>query len=336
MHTKYEILINVLDTLCKEAPDTETKYKFGKTENHRNINTFTEKLNQSRSRAYIHLYLKVKFGIASFQEREKLITDGSNDGGIDAYYIDVDNKTIHLIQSKFRTTEHNFEVKSISPSEITKMDIDEIVKGETKNENGVEYNQKIKELQGVIYSTQYLSQYKWKIVILANCCIFESIQKMYKDYQIEVFDFQRSYKELVFPVVSGTHFKADDINIKVRLDNTNLGHSRVAYSTIIDNIEVDVMVLFAPTSEIGRVMYLYRNSLLEFNPRSFLGLSTGSVNDEIRSAITKSEDNRFALFNNGITIVADEAGYSDKTGKNNVATLVLIAQTSHPKPLVNK
>jgi hypothetical protein len=33
--------------------------------------------------------------------------------------------------------------------------------------------------------------------------------------------------------------------------------------------------------------------------------------------------NEFALFNNGITIVSDETGYSDSTGQQGVAQLVL-------------
>ena len=70
-------------------------------------------------------------------------------------------------------------------------------------------------------------------------------------------------------------------------------------------------------------MSTYRNSILLYNPRSFLGLENNPVNAEIENSIRTGAGNEFALFNNGITIVADEAGYSDKTGKKNSASLEL-------------
>ena len=57
----------------------------------------------------VHLLLKIRFGLRSFKDREDLITDGTNDGGIDAYYISHASHTIYFIQSKFRNTEQNFD-----------------------------------------------------------------------------------------------------------------------------------------------------------------------------------------------------------------------------------
>jgi hypothetical protein len=64
---KYKILLNVLDQLRNEAPSSMKRYYPPNNE--------IDKLNQSRSRAFIHLYLKVKFGITDFEKREILITD---------------------------------------------------------------------------------------------------------------------------------------------------------------------------------------------------------------------------------------------------------------------
>ena len=47
--------------------------------------------------------------MASFSERHDFIAEGTQDGGVDAYYIDRENKKILLIQSKFRATKDNFE-----------------------------------------------------------------------------------------------------------------------------------------------------------------------------------------------------------------------------------
>ncbi|MFZ2255350.1 MAG: hypothetical protein WAW59_04975 [Patescibacteria group bacterium] len=69
---KYSTLVTILDAIRKEAPES---YKF-----YHPVETDTEQLNKARSRALVHLFLKVKFGLLKFSEREELVTDGTNDG----------------------------------------------------------------------------------------------------------------------------------------------------------------------------------------------------------------------------------------------------------------
>lgn len=113
--TKYETLLVVLDKLCSEAPPRLKRYHPQPTD--------LDKLNQARSRALIHLYLKVKFGLLRFEEREHFLTDKGGDGGIDAYFIDRDHRVIYALQSKFRTKEENFEKKNIEPEELLAMQL---------------------------------------------------------------------------------------------------------------------------------------------------------------------------------------------------------------------
>ena len=136
--SKYETLLNILDQSRNEAPQQNKRYYPAATD--------LEKLNQARARAFIHLFLKVKFGLVDFKERERLVTDDANDGGIDAYYIDEELKKVYLIQSKFRTTEDNFHDKEITLAELLNMDVDRISDGDQVDENGNDYNGKIKQL----------------------------------------------------------------------------------------------------------------------------------------------------------------------------------------------
>src|SRR5260221_13158431 len=99
--SKYSTLVNILDQLRSEAPKEFKTYHA--------LPTDSNALDYARSKAFIHLFLKVRYGLLEFAEREEFITDGTNDGGIDAYHIDVDLRTISLIQAKFRTTAVNFE-----------------------------------------------------------------------------------------------------------------------------------------------------------------------------------------------------------------------------------
>ena len=59
---------------------------------------------------------------------------------LDAYFIDQDTRTITLLQSKSRTTENNFEEKSIDVSELLLMEVSRISKGEKTNSNGTPFS----------------------------------------------------------------------------------------------------------------------------------------------------------------------------------------------------
>jgi hypothetical protein len=67
--------------------------------------------------------LKVKFGISDFITRHSQITDGTQDGGMDAYHIDSDCKKIYMIQSKFRNTSDNFTGKSMQADDLINLSL---------------------------------------------------------------------------------------------------------------------------------------------------------------------------------------------------------------------
>jgi hypothetical protein len=139
--SRYEMLVRVLDGIRSEAVGTRLaeRYAVGSTE--------TDNIWQARSRAYVHLYLKVMFGITDFEERETYVTDGTQDAGIDGYFIDTNTRTIFLLQSKFRNTEANFENKPIELDELLSMQIRRVLSGQDTDERGVKYNGKILGLQ---------------------------------------------------------------------------------------------------------------------------------------------------------------------------------------------
>ena len=84
---KYKFLISILDEIRKEGSvQFSGKYTLNETD--------IEKVNQSRARAFIHLYPIVSFGIHDFEERGHFIFYlGAYDGGIDGDYIHNDPKT---------------------------------------------------------------------------------------------------------------------------------------------------------------------------------------------------------------------------------------------------
>lgn len=312
---KYDILVSILDKICEEAPPNYAKkYSFSGMD--------LEKINQARARAFIHLYLKVLFGIVDFSERERVITDGSYDGGVDGYYIDVERKIIHIIQSKFRINEKNFEGKEIDLEEILSMDVNRILDGEEADEAGNQYNGKIKQLQREVRETVDIARYTYRVVILANLrdVTPAKLRLLTGGFPVEVFDFEKSYDQLVFPVVSGSYFTASDITIPIDLSSKNSG-SKISYTVNTKFSECEITVLFVPILEVARIMNKYKNAILRYNPRSYLDLEGQAVNNAIRGTVLHTKTNEFALFNNGITMLSDETNINEKIGQKNKAQL---------------
>lgn len=313
---KYDDLLKIVDKLRLEAPINYKRYHPQDDQK--------EILENARARSFIHLFLKVKFGLTDFNDRENFITDDTNDGGIDAYYIDEENKVLYFIQSKFRNSDVNFENKEITFEELLSMDIERIVEGEDCYENGTKYNGKILNFINKLQSISDLPKYKYEIIILANVKqkLKPKLNKITGGYPVDIYNFERVYSELVFPLVSGSFFDIKELKITINVDRNSAGH-RIQYYPITRYAECTVNALFVPTIEIARILYKYKNAILKFNPRSYLDLVSGSVNDKIAKSITELNTNEFALFNNGITMLSDDTVYSDKVGKKNKAEILI-------------
>lgn len=314
--SKYSDLINIVDSLRLEAPKNYRRYHPEKDEK--------EKLENARGRAFIHLYLKVTFGIVDFTERENYITDDGYDGGIDAYFVDEENKKLYFIQSKFRNSDFNFEKKDITFEELLAMDIERIVRGEEEGEDRIKYNGKIQNLIKHLQSISDLPKYKYEIVLLANVKneLKPKLSRLTGGYPVDLYNFQRIYSELVFPLVSGSYYNISELKITINVDRNSAGH-RIQYYPVTKHAECTVNALFVPTLEIAKILSKYKNSILKFNPRSYLDLASGSVNEKIAKSITDFNTNEFALFNNGITMLSDDTVYSDKVGKKNRAEVLV-------------
>jgi hypothetical protein len=306
---KYDALLTILDQIRREAP---SEYK-----SYRPLESQIPKLDAARSRAFIHLFLKVRFGLLGFLDREQYITEGTQDGGVDAYYIDRDNKKAYFIQAKFRTSRENFDTKNIDLEDLLKMDVARITEGEAVDEHGVRYNSKIQNLIRQIQEIEDVARYKFEIVLLANLKEIPrtKLRRLLGEFHIEVLDHSRCYSELVFPVISGTYYNASDLHINIDLSNKDFSQAKIRYPVETEFSSCEITIIFVPTIEIAKVLYKYRNSILRYNPRSYLSLSSNSVNRDIAATITNKKSNEFAIFNNGITMLSDETSFSERTGK---------------------
>ena len=313
---KYQLLINTLDSLINEAPDELTRYD----------TSDEETTNQARARALIHLFLRTRFGLINFVEAEKFITDGSMDGGLDAYYIDCDHKMIYLIQSKFRTKEENFENRSVDGYELFKMELGLITKGEEKDKNGNNFNGKIHGFQRNIREISDIGKYRYCLVFLGNISTNLDSQKLKEVSgsvcdEVEIINGKDTYNNLLLPYLQSDFYNKKEFVLKINLNQDQ--SNRIKYSVKINNQLISINLSFVPTIEIAKMMFEYKNSLLKYNPRCYVGIKNGGVNQQIENSISATDSNEFSLLNNGITIICTDFQYTDRNAEPNSATLLV-------------
>jgi hypothetical protein len=314
----YQTLCKVLDAIRSEAPTSNVKY-------HPPVGD-AEAVVQARSRALLHLFLKARFGMVNFADREDLVTDGRFDGGIDAYYVDRKSRVIYVLQSKFRATPGNFVAKNLTATDLLKMDVSRIFKGEKQDEDGNPYNERIVNgLQKTIRRLPDAGSYDKSVVVLGNSKRLSpsQLRKLVDGYSVDQFAHDRIYQELLFPVINGTYYTDPHLTIEINLANLGQGTTHLDYDVNVGSLKSNIKLLFVPTHEMGRIMSTYKNSILKFNPRSFLELQTNPVNQDIEESIRSMKSNEFALFNNGITVIADSTSVSSDTAKPGTGQVVL-------------
>jgi hypothetical protein len=309
------MLVRVLDKLNLEAPLSYKRYRPNDDEE--------DSIGHARSLAFIHLLLKVRFGVSDFLDRHRQITDAAGDGGLDAFHFDKENKKLYLIQSKFRNTSTNFASKSMKADELVRMEVTQITKGHQMDSGGNPFNSKILAFQKELSEIRDIAKYDYIVLLLGNVLKYNDshIRKLIDNNLYEVYDADKAYEKLVFPLSTGTYYDPEEIIITIELANKQ-------YPTLKQSVETDfgsfnVTAIFVPTYEIGRILSKYKNAILKYNPRNFLSLKKKSVNENIRRSITENEKNNFAILNNGITILSDNINISDSTGAENQGQMIL-------------
>jgi hypothetical protein len=203
------------------------------------------------------------------------------------------------------------------------MELERILQGDTTDSNGNTYNPKILEFQVKFNQATKKQVFKNKVIFLANIKSLNDFQirKQTANLDYETFDFERSYLELVKPVCSGTHYDPEKIVIELNVAEKASPQLKQSVNTTYG--DCDITAIFVPTIEIAKAMSKYKNAILRYNPRNYLGLSRNPVNKDIRSSISSLSHNDFALLNNGLTILADDQDLTMFTGTKNVGRLTL-------------
>ena len=260
MH-KYDALVRTLDSLRAEAPPEWASYHPQEDD--------PDGLDRARSKAFIHLFLKARFGLADFNDRESCITDGPQDAGIDAYYLDRTLRKIYFIQSKFRTNAGSFMSREIALEDLLKMDVDRVTKGLKNDERGQTYNAKISALIDEIAALTDIGRYQFVVVVLANirAVSAEKLARIVGNFDVDVFNHNRCYDELLFPVLAGTYYRADELAIDIDLSEKQSMQSRITYPVRTPHGDCEITLLFVPTLEIAKILHQYKKRILRLQQR---------------------------------------------------------------------
>ncbi len=285
MATKFERLYNDINDELTDIKD---------------INKYT-----NISQAFGHFILKMLFGLTD-EEALDCCTDGSDDNGIDAIYIESDKK-VHFFQFKFPSKVKNIN-KGVSDEEVLKLcngvqsfvSTDEIF-------NTVSWNDLLKDKRQEFLEADICDLKLW-IVRYSNQDLSNSSDVIINNYM------DKYYKE------TGNSIEFEKI---LAMECMNLYESRakniwpdfvLPYSktlTPFTDEKASISSAYVSLKSIYDAFYSIQDTVFEGNVR-FLNPNS-KINDGIRETILTSPEN-FHLLNNGITIVCK--GCSDINAKS--------------------
>lgn len=285
MATKFERLYNDINDELTDIKD---------------INKYT-----NISQAFGHFILKMLFGLTD-EEALDCCTDGSDDNGIDAIYIESDKK-VHFFQFKFPSKVKNIN-KGVSDEEVLKLcngvqsfvSTDEIF-------NTVSWNDLLKDKRQEFLEDDICDLKLW-VVRYSNQDLSNSSDVIINNYM------DKYYKE------TGNSIEFEKI---LAMECMNLYESRakniwpdfvLSYSktlTPFTDEKASISSAYVSLKSIYDTFYSIQDTVFEGNVR-FLSPNS-KINDGIRETILTSPEN-FHLLNNGITIVCK--GCSDINAKS--------------------
>lgn len=285
MATKFERLYNDINDELTDIKD---------------INKYT-----NISQAFGHFILKMLFGLTD-EEALDCCTDGSDDNGIDAIYIESDKK-VHFFQFKFPSKVKNIN-KGVSDEEVLKLcngvqsfvSTDEIF-------NTVSWNDLLKDKRQEFLAADICDLKLW-VVRYSNQDLSNSSDVIINNYM------DKYYKE------TGNSIEFEKI---LAMECMNLYESRakniwpdfvLPYSKILTPFtdeKASISSAYVSLKSIYDTFYSIQDTVFEGNVR-FLSPNS-KINDGIRETILTSPEN-FHLLNNGITIVCK--GCSDINAKS--------------------
>ncbi|WP_420264881.1 AIPR family protein [Candidatus Magnetominusculus dajiuhuensis] len=247
----------------------------------------------------------------SMNEAVLSYTDGRDDGGIDAIYIDEtkDSLIINIFQSKYRRNQKYGIGKNEIDLTIAK--VEEIFRGKESKRESETMKTRIAEIRDIIKST--LKMHEVRIYFVVNT---HKPAESEKD-RVKMLEEKDNY--YVF------FYDGSDI-LKVR-DKSKQKESKIKITTYKDILYLstdkklgDIRGMVATISA-EELINIYLSSghdkILSRNIRYYLG--TNRINRKIRETASSVKDSKYFWFlNNGVTIICDRFSFNDDALGNKI------------------
>jgi hypothetical protein len=255
--------------------------------------------------------LRLTRGLAAFAVMQLLdldeataaaaITDGYDDNGIDAVYVDVDSSRVYLVQSKW----NNAGMGSPALG-----DVEKFLKGfaDLINAEFDRFNAKLRAKQGDLENAladpnvQFVLVFAHSGTEALSDPAADAIGNVLKDVNdpIETASFMLlSQAELHAFLAHAVHGKAPDLTVTLH----DWGSTQEPYAAYYGQVEA---------SEVAEWFKSHNVKLFAKNLRQFLGRGS-DVNDSLIDTLL-NEPGRFWYFNNGITVLCETVAKSPKGG----------------------
>ncbi len=257
------------------------------------------------STAFGHFILKMTFGITE-EECSECNTDGIDDNGIDAIYIE-ENRTVHFFQFKFPESSKSIS-NGVSEAEILKLCSGvEAFTGNDDLFNSLSWNTLLKDKRDEFLDAEIYNFKLW-VVRYSNREIMEntlSKLKAFTDRYMKTTGNKIEYE----CILAQECLKLYENNIKNVWPDFKLFYKK-NLSPFSDE-KASVTSAYVTLKNIFDVFSPIQDSVFEGNVR-YLNLNS-RINDGIKNTIL-NEPEYFHLLNNGITIVCNDC--NDNTAKS--------------------
>jgi hypothetical protein len=282
-----------------------------------------------RSTAFLHLALDALFP-RSAEEVSSLITDGGNDRGADAVYIqEIGNSVqVSIVQCKYASTIRNAK-KNFPGSEIDKLislirDVADRSPGLLESVNPL-LREKIVDVWRLIDMGKII---QIQIFLVSNALPLVSHERDRMDSFCTQYDFvsveELSYESIISLI--STDGRVRENGVLDTVDVQKYERADCDIRGLVANVDAGSYIRMI-SSESG---YIKRH-LFDENIRGFLGLD-GGYNRQIHQSALSEENHLFWYLNNGITVIAKDFTHQKVRGSKILLTdfqIVNGAQTSY-------
>jgi hypothetical protein len=259
------------------------------------INEEKKKLSKSFVFLSVSTYLSIELS-----EAQSLVTEGSNDAGIDAIYIGDFNDfefPVTLFQGKYNfdlEKDSNFQANSVLRVVNSITALFDPAKPVLMNED---LKPKVEEIRSLI-SDGYIPTIR---------CVFVNNGLKWNE------EGNNHIQNANYPPdqVQFEHFNHEDIvdllqnrkgvNTTIKLSGRSIQEDFNFKRVLIGKVNV---------TEIATLFDTHGDSLLEKNIRRYLGLNKNRVNEAIQSTLLSNRKDNFYFYNNGITMVCSRFSYN--------------------------